>query len=61
MRGLKKILILLFFVFILSGCTTYKFQKSTASWFWRLLAYYDGKPIPRIYGGKRVFAGFNLS
>ncbi|MCX5699532.1 MAG: PKD domain-containing protein [Candidatus Omnitrophica bacterium] len=49
---MKKILILLFFVFILSGCATYKFQKSTASGAQGYLACYDGKPILEYTVGK---------
>lgn len=49
---MKKILILLFFVFILSGCATYKFQKSTASGAGGYLACYDGKPILEYTTGK---------
>ncbi|MDD5465558.1 MAG: PKD domain-containing protein [Candidatus Omnitrophica bacterium] len=51
-RALKKILILLFFAFILSGCATYKFQKSTASGAQGYLASYDNEPILEYTVGK---------
>jgi hypothetical protein len=48
---LKKILTLLISIFILSGCTTYKFQKSTAG-SQGYLACYDGYPIAEYTMGK---------
>ena len=49
---LKKILALLFFTFILSGCATYKFQKSTSAARQGYLASYDDKPIIEYTVGK---------
>lgn len=49
---MRKILILLFFTFILSGCATYKFQKSDASGSQGYLVSYDGKPILEYTVGK---------
>ena len=49
---MKKILILLFFAFSLSGCSTYKFQKSTVSGVQGYLACYDDKPILEYTVGK---------
>ena len=44
--GLRKILLFLFLIFILSGCATYKFQKSgVSSGGQGYLVCYDGKPI----------------
>jgi len=48
---LRKILLLLISVFILSGCTTYKFQKSTSG-SQGYLACYDGYPIAEYTMGK---------
>jgi len=41
----RKILVLLFFAFVLSGCATYKFQKSGPSASQGYVATYDGKPV----------------
>jgi hypothetical protein len=41
----RKILVLLLSVFILSGCTTYKFQRPADSAIQGYLVSYDGKPI----------------
>lgn len=49
---MKKILFLLFLAFALSGCATYKFQKSAASATQGYLVSYDGKPIPEYTIGK---------
>jgi len=49
---LRKILILLFFAFILSGCATYKFQKSTSSATQGYLVTYDGDPVLEYTVGK---------
>lgn len=49
---MKKILILLIFVFILSGCVTYKFQKSTSFGNQGYLACYGDKPILEYTAGK---------
>jgi len=49
---LRKILVLLFFTFILSGCATYKFQKPTAAASQGYLVSYDGKPIIEYTVGK---------
>jgi len=49
---LKKILILIFLGFILSGCATYKFQKSANSSVQGYLACYDGQPILEYTVGK---------
>jgi len=49
---LRKILILLFFAFILSGCATYKFQKSASSGSQGYLACYNGEPILEYTVGK---------
>ncbi len=49
---LKKILILLFFVFILSGCATYKFQKPDSAKAQGYLVSYDGKPLLEYTVGK---------
>ncbi|MDD5477331.1 MAG: PKD domain-containing protein [Candidatus Omnitrophica bacterium] len=51
-RALRKILILLFFAFILSGCATYKFQKSVSSGNQGYLVTYDGDPILEYTIGK---------
>jgi hypothetical protein len=48
---LKKISYLLLLAFILSGCTTYKFQKPDAS-SQGYLAYYDGTPIAEYTVGR---------
>ncbi|MCX5694285.1 MAG: PKD domain-containing protein [Candidatus Omnitrophica bacterium] len=42
---MRKFLLFLFLIFILSGCATYKFQKSDASGGKGYLVCYDGKPI----------------
>jgi len=54
MKGitLRKILILLFFAFILSGCATYKFQKSASSGSQGYLVTYDGDPVLEYTMGK---------
>jgi hypothetical protein len=49
---LKKILVLIILGFILSGCATYKFQKSTTSGVQGYLTCYDGKPILEYTVGK---------
>ena len=49
---LKKILILLFFVFILSGCATYKFQKPDSAKAQGYLVSYEGKPLLEYTVGK---------
>ena len=49
---MKKIFILLFLTFILSGCATYKFQKPATSGAQGYLACYDGKPILEYTVGK---------
>jgi hypothetical protein len=49
---LKNFFILIILGFILSGCATYKFQKSTASGAGGYLACYDGKPILEYTAGK---------
>jgi hypothetical protein len=49
---LKKILVLIILGFILSGCATYKFQKSATSGSGGYLACYDGKPIIEYTVGK---------
>ena len=49
---MKKILILIILGFILSGCATYKFQKSTTSGAQGYLACYDSKPILEYTAGK---------
>ena len=50
---MKKILILLFSLFILSGCATYKFQRPANSGdSGGYLACYDGKPILEYTAGK---------
>jgi len=49
---LKKILVLILFVFSLSGCAVYKFQKPAASGAGGYLACYDGKPILEYTVGK---------
>lgn len=49
---MKKILILLFFAFILSGCATYKFQKSASSGNQGYLVTYDGDPVLEYTVGK---------
>jgi hypothetical protein len=51
-KALRKILILLFFTFILSGCATYKFQKPASSGAQGYLACYDGEPILEYTVGK---------
>lgn len=51
-KPLKKILILLFLAFILSGCATYKFQKSTSSKDAGYVVAYDNKPILEYTVGK---------
>jgi len=48
----RKILVLLFLAFVLSGCATYKFQKSGPSGSQGYLATYDGKPILEYTVGK---------
>jgi len=48
----RKILILLFLAFVLSGCATYKFQKSGPSASQGYVASYDGKPILEYTVGK---------
>jgi hypothetical protein len=48
----RKILVLLFFVSVLSGCATYKFQKSASSGSQGYLVSYDGKPILEYTVGK---------
>jgi len=48
----KKILALLFLTFILSGCATYRFQKSATSGNQGYLVSYDGKPILEYTVGK---------
>lgn len=49
---MRKILTILFFIAILSGCATYKFQKSTSGQSQGYLASYDGKLIPEYTVGK---------
>ena len=49
---MRKILVLLFFVSVLSGCATYKFQKSASSGSQGYLVSYDGKPILEYTVGK---------
>jgi len=49
--ALKKILVLLMLTFILSGCTTYKFKKSTSG-SQGYLACYDGYPLAEYTLGK---------
>lgn len=49
---MRKILVLLFFAFILSGCATYKFQKSGPSASQGYVATYDGKPLLEYTIGK---------
>ena len=49
---MKKILALLFLTFILSGCATYRFQKSATSGNQGYLVSYDGKPILEYTVGK---------
>ena len=49
---MKKILILLLSAFILSGCTSYKFQRSADSSIQGYLVSYDGKPILEYTVGK---------
>lgn len=49
---MKKILILLFLAFILSGCATYKFQKSASSKDAGYVVAYDSKPILEYTVGK---------
>ncbi len=51
-KALRKILILLFFAFILSGCATYKFQKSASSGSQGYLVTYDGDPVLEYTIGK---------
>jgi hypothetical protein len=48
---LRKILVLLFLAFILSGCATYKFQKSTSGAPGYFVAY-DGEPVLEYTIGK---------
>jgi len=48
----RKILVLLFFVSVLSGCATYKFQKSASSGSQGYLVSYDGKPVLEYTVGK---------
>jgi len=48
----RKILVLLFLTFILSGCATYRFQKSDSSGKQGYLVSYDGKPILEYTVGK---------
>ncbi|MFH0917923.1 MAG: hypothetical protein V1830_02195, partial [Candidatus Omnitrophota bacterium] len=50
--ALRKIPVLLILALILSGCTTYKFQKSTASGNQGYSACYDGYPIAEYTMGK---------
>jgi len=49
---LKKVLILVFLGFVLSGCATYKFQKPATADSQGYLACYDGKPILEYTVGK---------
>ncbi len=49
---LRKILAILFLAFILSGCATYKFQKSASSGSQGYLVAYDSKPILEYTVGK---------
>lgn len=49
---MRKILVLLFFAFILSGCATYKFQKSGPSASQGYVATYDGKSLLEYTVGK---------
>lgn len=49
---MRKILILLFLAFIVSGCATYKFQKSTSPGNQGYLVTYDGDPILEYTIGK---------
>ena len=49
---MKKILVLFFLGFILSGCATYKFQKPATSGAKGYLVCYDGKPILEYTVGK---------
>lgn len=49
---MRKILILLFLAFILSGCATYKFQKSTSAASQGYLITYDGDPVLEYTVGK---------
>ncbi len=49
---MRRILVLLFFAFILSGCATYKFQKSGPSASQGYVATYDGKPLLEYTVGK---------
>lgn len=49
---MRKILVLLFFTLILSGCATYKFQKPTTAANQGYLVSYDGKPIIEYTVGK---------
>jgi len=48
----RKILVLLFLAFVLSGCATYKFQKSGPSASQGYVATYDGKPLLEYTVGK---------
>lgn len=49
---MKKFLVLIILGLILSGCATYKFEKSTGSGAQGYLAYYDGDPILEYTVGK---------
>ncbi len=49
---MRKILVLLFFVLILSGCATYKFQKPDSAKAQGYLVSYDGKPLLEYTVGK---------
>jgi len=51
-RTLRKIPILLFFAFILSGCAAYKFQQSASSGTQGYLVTYDGNPVLEYTVGK---------
>ncbi len=59
---MRKFLFLLFLTFVLSGCATYKFQKSAASGTQGYLACYDGKPISEYTVGKeKIFPDLTLA
>lgn len=49
---MRKILILLFLAFVLSGCATYKFQKSTSAGSQGYLVTYNGDPVLEYTVGK---------
>lgn len=51
-KGVRKILVLLFLVSVLSGCATYKFQKSGSSGTQGYLVSYDGVPVLEYTVGK---------